>query len=280
MNNNIDKDWESEVKMDNRFQFGENWKSYASAISPERVKIAETALAEFLGDITNKTFLDIGSGSGLHSLGAKNLNANIYSFDYDRDSVECTMQIKERFYRDDSTWVISQGSVLDKEFVKSLGQFDIVYSWGVLHHTGNMWEAIKNAMSATKKNGLFFIAIYNKQGWKSRFWWYVKYIYNKLPHFVKKAYALTLGITFQIINIIKYTLLLKPQIAIKPLLNYRKNRGMSIKHDIIDWIGGFPYEYATVTELNDFFKKHDFIVVKEIKTNSLGCNQIVYKKLN
>lgn len=279
MDNNTKKIWETEIKMNDRFQFGENWKNYASSISSERVKIAENALTAFLGDIGNKTFLDIGSGSGLHSLAAKNLKADVYSFDYDKNSVECTQNIKEKFYPDDKSWVISQGSILDKEFIKSLGQFDIVYSWGVLHHTGSMWEAIQNAMNLTKKNGLFFIAIYNKQGWKSKFWWHVKYIYNKLPHFIKKGYALTLGITFQLINIIKYTILLKPQIAIKLLFNYHKNRGMSIKHDIIDWIGGFPYEYATTNELNDFFKKHDFTVVKEIKTNSLGCNQIGYKKL-
>jgi len=279
MDKNINQEWEAEVQKDKRFQFGENWKSYASTLSTEAIEVAQDALTSFLGDITNKTFLDIGSGSGLHSLAARNLKASVYSFDYDHNSVECTRNLHDKFYPGDTSWTVTQASILDKDFVKSLGQYDIVYSWGVLHHTGSMWEAIQNAMSLAKKDGLFFIAIYNKQGWKSRFWWHIKNIYHKLPGFTKKGYALTLGVTFQVINIVKYTLLLKPQVAIKPLLNYRKNRGMSIKHDIIDWIGGFPYEYATTEELNDFCKKNGFVVVKEIKTGSLGCNQVVYKKL-
>jgi 2-polyprenyl-6-hydroxyphenyl methylase/3-demethylubiquinone-9 3-methyltransferase len=277
LNKSIEK-WAHETKSGQRFQFGTNWKTYAPLINSERINIAEKSLSEFLGDISGKTFLDIGSGSGLSSLAARNLNARVCAFDYDENSVECTMEVKKTYYPNDPDWKILQGSILDEDFLNTLGQFDIVYSWGVLHHTGDMWNAIYNAMKLTKKDGLFFIAIYNKQKWKSYFWWHVKYIFNKLPNFMKKAYALILGFAFQMLNIIKYTVMLKPQVAIKPLLTYANNRGMSIKHDIIDWIGGFPYEYATIDELNTFFKRHNFIKVKEVKTQSLGCNQIVYKR--
>lgn len=263
-----------------RFLFGKNWKSYSNYINEERIGYAEEALRSFLGDtLSGRSFIDVGSGSGIHSLCAKRMKADrIFSFDYDIDSVECTKSLKDEFYPDDPNWIIHQGSVLDKEFIAMTGKYDIVYSWGVLHHTGRMWEAIENTISLTNKDGLCFIAIYNDQGYKSQFWWCIKYVYNKLPGFLKNPYALFCAFFSQFINIMKYTILLRPIVAIDPLINYKKQRGMGIIHDWIDWIGGFPYEYASLSQLNAFFSEHGFEVLKSIKSNSLGCHQVLYKR--
>jgi 2-polyprenyl-6-hydroxyphenyl methylase/3-demethylubiquinone-9 3-methyltransferase len=269
-----------EVNDGKRFEFGANWDNFLRQVDEKRIMTAVQSLQEFFGkdNFNGLRFIDVGCGSGLFSLAAKRLGATVYSFDYDPLSVVCANQLKSKYFENDPEWVVMEGSALDNDFIGSLGEFDLVYSWGVLHHTGNMWKAIENVMPLTKMNGLFFIAIYNKQGWKSKFWWGIKLVYNKLPKWAKDKYALTLGFAFEFLNIVKYTLLLKPKVALKPLLEYRKNRGMSIKYDIIDWMGGFPYEYATVQELNTFFDQHSFTSVKEVKTQSQGCNQIVYKK--
>ncbi len=265
---------------ENRFEFGKNWSNFLNQLNDFRIEEAQKSLSDFLNmkDLKGLRFIDIGCGSGLFSLAARKLGATVYSFDYDPLCIVCTNQLKKKFFENDQGWVITEGSVLDNNFLDTLDEFDIVYSWGVLHHTGKMWQAIENAMHLVKSNGLFFIAIYNNQGWKSKFWWYIKYGYNKLPGFLKTSYALTLANSFQLINIIKYTLLLKPHLAIKPLLNYSKNRGMSYKHDAIDWIGGFPYEVATISELKSFFTKNNFYLIKTLNTTSEGCNQLIFRK--
>lgn len=114
-------------------------------------------------DLQNRTFLDIGSGSGLFSLAARKLGARVHSFDYDPQSVACTRALKQRYFPDSADWVIEEGSALDADYLLRLGQFDIVYSWGVLHHTGAMWQALENVDGNVRQNGKLFIALYNHQ---------------------------------------------------------------------------------------------------------------------
>ena len=144
----------SEVDKGERFQFGQNWRKYLKKISNERIKIAEDSLLEMLElkDLKGKTFLDIGCGSGLFSLAALNLGANVFSIDYDPDSIYCATYLRNQFGYDEK-WDIKEGSVLDTDFMASLGSFDIVYSWGVLHHTGNMNLALANVLIPLKNKG-------------------------------------------------------------------------------------------------------------------------------
>lgn len=264
-----------------RFKFGENWESYSAEINDRHINASKLKMEYFLKNICyGASFIDIGCGSGLHSLSAIRLGASeVHSFDYDLDSVKTTQNVKDRFEPNNQNWHIERGDALDHKYMEQLGKYDIVYSWGVLHHTGSMWKAIENSLSLVKQNGYFFIAIYNNQGWKSKFWWFVKYFYNILPNGFNKIFAIVLGSFFQIINILKYTLMLKPMAAITPLINYKKDRGMSYFHDIIDWYGGFPFEYASVDELNSFFISNGFEAVKIKQTSSLGCNEILYRKV-
>src|SRR5215213_1120252 len=131
---------------DTRFSFGENWREFLEHIDDQRIEIAEKAILSLLGQqrLDGLTFLDIGSGSGLSSLAARRLGARVHSFDYDPQSVACTQELKRRYFPEDSDWTVEEGSVLDRDYLESLGKFDIVYSWGVLHHTGDMWRALEN----------------------------------------------------------------------------------------------------------------------------------------
>lgn len=271
--------FEQEVKQGKRFQFGKNWQRFLSVLSEERIAEAEKSLKQMLEveDLQDKSFLDIGSGSGLFSLAARRLGAKVHSFDYDPDSVACTQELKRRYFPEDRDWTIEQGSVLDAEYIKSLGQFNIVYSWGVLHHTGAMWQALENACICVANGGQLFIAIYNSQGFISQVW------YN-----VKKWYCSgTLGSTLISACFIPYfiarglvkDIFIGRENPINRYKNYKKIRGMSIIYDWFDWLGGYPFEVAKPEEIFKFYRNKGFVLDSMITCGGgLGNNQFVFTK--
>lgn len=270
-----------EIAEGERFSFGANWAHFLSVVDHRRIGEAESSLKEMLHveSLDGQRFLDIGSGSGLFSLAARRLGATVHSFDFDPQSVACAQELKRRYFPEDNAWHIEKGSVLDRSYLDDLGQFDVVYSWGVLHHTGAMWLALENAISRVEsEKGRLYIAIYNDQGFKSHLWWFVKYFYNRFPIFLKAPFIAIVTAIFHVLVIVKYTLKLKPMTAIAPLLTDDRKRGMSAKYDKIDWIGGFPYEFSTFDTLQAYLNARGFSVVNARRNTSLGCNELSVKR--
>ena len=271
----------AEIARGERFEFGQNWSEFLSALDEQRVEQAEKSLREMLEvtSLAGKTFLDIGSGSGLFSLAARRLGARVHSFDFDPKSVACTRQLKKNFFNDDESWKIEEGSALDKEYLKSLGRFDVVYSWGVLHHTGHLWEAMENAQERVAPGGKFFIALYNDTGSQSARWLWVKKTYNSLPGILRTPFAVVVTVPGELKLMVKSVLTLNPGRYIDSWTNYRDNRGMTKWRDIIDWVGGYPYEVSTPDEVFDFCRARGFILTK-LKCGHVGwgCNEFVFEK--
>lgn len=273
------KKYSEEIAQGERFKFGANWEAFLRTLNDARVQEAEESLKAMLSikSLSGKKFLDIGSGSGLFSLAARRLGAEVHSFDYDPKSVACTKALKKHYCQEDNCWIIEEGSVLNEQYVKSLGKFDVVYSWGVLHHTGNMMKALNNAMIPVSEAGLLYIAIYNDQGISSILWQKLKSTY--CSSWLGKLFISTICIPLFFAQSIA-TGLVKYKNPIGQFSNYKKKRGMSIYHDWIDWLGGYPYEVAKPEDIFKFYKRHGLILNNMITTNRLGCNQFVFQRQN
>jgi 2-polyprenyl-3-methyl-5-hydroxy-6-metoxy-1,4-benzoquinol methylase len=271
-----------EIDRGERFKFGENWSRFLSLLNGERINEAENSLKKMLGveSLEGKRFLDAGSGSGLFSLAARHLGARVHSFDYDPQSVACTLELRRRYFPDDADWKIEEGSVLDADYLKSLGTFDVVYSWGVLHHTGEMWRALENVHSLVATGGQLFIAIYNDQGSRSARWKWIKRTYNELPRVLRTPFAMIVSAPNEAKSILRSIVNLRPGDYIRSWTKYEQNnRGMSRWRDIVDWVGGYPYEVAQPEEIFDFYRERGFTLTR-LKCGGvgLGCNEFVFTK--
>jgi 2-polyprenyl-6-hydroxyphenyl methylase/3-demethylubiquinone-9 3-methyltransferase len=266
-----------------RFEFGANWQRFLARVTPQRIEIAKQSLSEMLEerDLSGRRFLDIGCGSGLFSLAARELGATVHSFDYDAQSVACAQELRRRFRPDDAGWTIERGSVLDPDYMRGLGSFDVVYAWGVLHHTGAMWRALELAALPCAPGGKLFIAIYNDQGRQSQRWHLVKRTYNRLPSWLRLPYVVAWMIPMEGLQIVVHLLRGKPLHYVRSWTEYshRSTRGMSRWTDLVDWIGGYPFEFAKPEEIFDFYRARGFALNRMITCGGgLGCNQFVFRR--
>lgn len=265
-----------------RFGFGENWLRFLDDLSEKQVEQATESFVELLpaAEVEGRSFLDIGSGSGLSSLVAVKLGAReVVSFDYDANSVEATASLAGKFSQETRcNWTVRQGDILDPELVHSLGRFDVVYSWGVLHHTGSMWDAVSNAVALVEDGGIFFIALYNDQGARSRLWRVVKRIYNRLPRILREPYVALVMMPFELRSLAYSIKDGDPRAYLATWKGTGRDRGMDRWRDNVDWVGGYPFEVASVAAVNDFVMRHGFEIVTIKPDQGWGCNQFVFRK--
>jgi 2-polyprenyl-6-hydroxyphenyl methylase/3-demethylubiquinone-9 3-methyltransferase len=277
-----------------RFEFGANWRRFLESVNEDRIAAAITSLQQMLHleRLDGKTFLDVGCGSGLFSLAAHRLGATVYSFDYDLHSVNCTREMQRRFGVAGTHWTIEQGSALDAEYLAGLVTADIVYSWGVLHHTGDMWRAIELVSHKVASGGMFFLSIYNDQGPTTLRWIAVKRLYQRLPGFLRTLLVLAIGalLILRRMGAMLMSLLLRILTLRNPLtplqsfaqdVRKRDARGMHRWYDLVDWVGGWPFEVAKPEEIFRFLRDRGFVLL-ELKTcgAGMGCNEFVLRRVN
>ena len=256
-----------DIRTGERFAFGANWRKFLSVLDEDRIADAEASLKGMLGldNLHGKRFLDAGSGSGLFSLAARRLGATVHSFDYDPQSVACTKELRQRYFPGDAGWTVEEASVLDSSYLAKLGTFDVVYSWGVLHHTGAMWEALDNVARLVPREGRLFVAIYNDQGWVSRYW-----------KRVKRAYVRHRSLRWPLL-VLHAPYLFGVRWLVRMATGRRRvDRGMALWHDMVDWVGGYPFEVAKPEKIFHFYRDRGFRL-HEIRTcgGRHGCSELV-----
>lgn len=220
-------------------------------------------------ELHNARFLDIGFGQGLALFFAAKSGAEVFGIDVDPVCREAVAET-HRFFPAKPLPKIQLVSVLDDEFVRKqqdVGGFDVVYSWGALHHTGHMIKAFRNAAAMVKDNGYLIISIYNKH-WTSPLWHAVKYVFNRLPSVLQGAMVWSF-----------YPLFYFRALSLARGNDSLALRGMDLRHDARDWLGGYPYEYASPREVQQFFSELGFIPLRCERTRGFtGCNEFVFRK--
>jgi 2-polyprenyl-3-methyl-5-hydroxy-6-metoxy-1,4-benzoquinol methylase len=257
--------------MFNIFDFGSNWEEFSKRrIDRQRLEVACESLQSLLEkkSLTGKSFLDVGCGSGLFSIAAHELGATkVVGIDINPRCVEISQANRDRL-APGSQIEFHVASALKTDELQNFGAIDLVFAWGSLHHTGSMWNAVRNISRCVAPGGLMILAIYNKHitspGWKG-----IKWIYNQEPKIVQRFMVLFLA---AIIYIAKFLVTRS-----NPL---KKDRGMDFWFDVIDWVGGYPYEYAAADEVNQSICDQGFFLQRYIPAQvPTGCNEFVFCRL-
>lgn len=262
-----------------RFAFGRNWLRFIDAVDEARIDSAVQSFRAMLDnrDLSGQRMLDAGCGSGLSSLVARRVGMRVLAFDHDPDSVACSMELKRRFAPQDPDWTIERGDVLDEAYMRRLGTFDLVYSWGVLHHTGEMWRGLANAAGCVAPGGRLFIAIYNDQEGTSRRWRVVKRLYQRLPAWLRPALVAACVPKLWGKAVLRDTWRRDPLATWR---SYVQSRGMSPWRDIVDWVGGYPFEVAKPEAIFAFCRSRGFVLDRlTTVAGGHGCNEFVFRKI-
>lgn len=257
------------------FDFGQNWKEFSeNALDPARYAQAQSHFSELMHGVptAGKSFLDIGFGQGLSLLCAAKAGARIHGLDINPKCREVFLGNAKKLEACAPEARIAVGSVLDAEALATVSAwapdgFEIVHSWGVLHHTGSMWQAIKNAVSLVRPQGYFVLAIYNRH-WTSRAWQAIKRVYVTSP----APFRVLLNWVFvPVIYVAKFAVTRRNPLKTK--------RGMNFYYDVVDWVGGYPYEYASREEVERFVAKLGCSLERfEPATVPTGCNEFVFHR--
>ncbi len=280
--NHIATQHEREVTAGRRFSFGRNWASFLKRLNQARIAEAENNLIEFLGEksLAGRSFLDVGSGSGLSSLAARRLGATVTSFDYDGQSVACTEELRRRYLPDDPFWTIEQGSVLELGVSRGARPIRRRLLLGCpaphgcdVAGDGQFKTDRKDRAGCCSSPSITTVANSAGRGWSEnagttrcrKYFAHFTPIYVWMPQELRSlAGAIRSG---------------ELRTYFRELTSASSGRGMSWLHDVIDWVGGYPYEYASIGDIAEFYRRDGFEPVKIRENSSFGCHQLVFKRV-
>ncbi|MEM8667370.1 MAG: 50S ribosomal protein L11 methyltransferase [Planctomycetota bacterium] len=272
-----------------KFAFGRNWKNFLTKLDDSQLAEAEESIKRLIdeSDLTGKRFIDAGSGSGLFSLAAWRMGAEVLSFDVDVDSVACTQHLY-RTNGEPERWQVTEGSLLDRSFMSQLPKGDIVYCWGVAHHTGEMWMALEHLSGVVAENGKLIVAIYNDQALWSRVWSAIKKTYQRFPRWLRPVLVFLIGSAL-VLRRLAFTLaaslfrlctIRNPFIPWANWISESRIRGMNRWYDLVDWVGGWPFEVARPEQIFRWFRDRGFELREMTTCDGHGCNEFVFERVS
>ena len=264
-----------------QFNFGENWREFSHhALTPDRVQQAREDFADLFSGIPlrDRSFLDIGFGQALSLLLATGAGCRSVGCDINPICAEILAENRQRFFPELTNVQIPVvvGSILDEAILERLrgltGEagretYDIVHSWGVLHHTGDMWRGIQHAASLVGPEGHLVLALYAHH-WSSGTWKVIKWSYVRVPSVVRRLF---IALLYPVIYLAKFLVTRRDP--------REQKRGMDFYYDVVDWVGGYPYEYVKAEDLARRVEELGFKNTRVIRaTVPTGCNEFVFAR--
>jgi SAM-dependent methyltransferase len=149
------------------YQWGAIPSGDAMLSDPWFVENADGILAEELLGVDRRWFrgreaLDAGCGGGRWTLALLRLGCRVTAVDFSSRALASTRAQMDRLAAD----AVGEGRLAteraDLISPASLARrrFDLVFSFGVLHHTGDTRRALANVAAMTKDDGLLFVYLY------------------------------------------------------------------------------------------------------------------------
>lgn len=261
-----------------QFDFGQNWLDFShQALTPQRIGAAAREFTRLHDGVplAGRSFLEIGFGQGLSLLCAQQAGARVVGCDINPKCAEALAVTRAHFPATADVVPLIVGSILDPAVVARLrtaapagdGFYDVVHSWGVLHHTGDMGTALAHAAALVRPGGHLVLAIYNRH-WSSLPWLGIKWLYVHSPRWLQRA---LIGLFYPIIFAAKWLVTRRDPRA--------QQRGMDFYYNVVDWVGGYPYEYATVAEMQRRLAALGFTLVRSVAAEvPTGCNEFIFRR--
>jgi 2-polyprenyl-6-hydroxyphenyl methylase/3-demethylubiquinone-9 3-methyltransferase len=191
--------------------------------------------------VKGKNVLDGGSGSGMVSVGFALLGANVTGVDITPQCVENGKRNAERF------------GVQCRFFCKDLTdldlgneRFDIVYSWGVIHHSEDARKSFSNLAKHLKPGGEMVLAVYLKT-YLSGFWNFSRVFYQKAPKWFQSIFRESGSCFLNGVDFIKKLIFGKSRYML---------RGTNNKELINDWFGVPHRTFHSYDEVFQWFREN------------------------
>lgn len=141
------------------YQWSEIREGQALRSDPEFLRRCRELVCQYTGFeetwFRGKSVLDAGSGNGRWAATFCELGAKVTAFDISEHGVAETRRECERHGA-----TVFRHSVLEP--VPCEGTFDLVWSYGVLHHTGDTYRGFRNLVPMVRPGGHLFLMLYGE----------------------------------------------------------------------------------------------------------------------
>ncbi len=135
-------------------RYGDEQDRIRYELEPEILCVADFASAR------GRRVLEIGVGMGADCVRWAGAGAEVVGVDLTERAVSLTMQrLAEAGLRGDVRVADAESLPFED------GSFDVVWSWGVLHHTPRADQALVEAARVLKPNGRYAVMVYHRRSW-------------------------------------------------------------------------------------------------------------------